>query len=345
MKALCFTGYGGADVLSVKSIARPFIEQADEVLIQVHAAGLNPIDQLRVKGDLALFYPEAHDTSVLGYDVAGVIKEVGETAKQSLKVGDEVYVRLKEMKHGGIAEYVVSSIAEVAKKPMNLSFTEAAALPLAGLTALQALRRAELKPGNKVLITGGAGGVGSLAIQIAKKMLKADYVCTTASPGSGTEICRQVGADRVIDYRSEKIEQCLAGEDFDVIFDTTNEASKVADLLKSGGKVVSIAGAPTIEEIRKMAPKPRLLVRILMFCLRNRGAEKAAKKAGGTWEYIFMKPSAHDLNEITPFVEAGEIKPLIDTEAGSLEDFKLAVDKLWSGRSKGKCVIRTTAAN
>jgi len=245
------------------------------------------------------------------------------------------------MKYGALAEYVVCSVLEVAKKPANISFSEAASVPLVGLTALQSLRLGGVKEGSKVFIPGGAGGVGSLAIQIAKKIFKASHVCTTASPGAGFDICKKAGADRIIDYRSEDFEKVLAGEDFDMAFDTMNQAAQMGGLLKKGGKIISISGTPSIESIEKgVNSSPPLVVKIFMFLGRNRKAEKAAKKAGGTWEYIFMHPSGKDLTEIATYLENGEIKAVIDTEAASLDDFKVAVDKLWSGRAKGKCVIK-----
>lgn len=340
MKAVCFSSFGKtSDALAVKSIPKPFVESPNEVLIKVHACALNPIDKIRLSGGLALIKPEEYDTSVLGYDVAGTIEGVGEESSKSYSVGDEVYVRLAGMKYGAMAEYVVCTTAEVAKKPSNISFTEAASIPLAGLTALQALRRGGVKEGSKVFIPGGAGGVGSLAIQIAKKMLKASHVCTTASPGVGMDVCKKAGADRVIDYRSENFEEILAGEDFDMAFDTMNQAADFGVLLKKGGKVISISGNPTIEALSANG-KQSLVVRAFMFMSRNRKAEKAALNAGGTWEYIFMTPDGKDLAEIAKYVESGDIVPVIDTEAPSLDEFNVAVDKLFSGRSKGKCVVK-----
>jgi alcohol dehydrogenase len=342
MKAVCFTAYGkDTSALSVQVIPKPIVENPDEVLIKVHASALNPIDMLRVSGDMALVLPEAYHTSVLGYDAAGVIEEVGAEAGKTYKVGDEVFVRVNSpMKYGACAEYTVSCTDEIAKKPSNISFSEAASIPLAGLTALQVLRKGGVKEGSKVFITGGAGGVGSLAIQIAKKILKASYVCTTASPGVGTEICQKAGADRIIDYRSENYEEVLAGEDFDMAFDSTNEASKMGTLLKKGGKIISIAGTPTIEAIKLINPNPSMVLQFFLFLTKNRPALKAAKTAGGSWEYVFLNPNGKDLAEIAGYVQKGDIVPVIDTEAESIDDFMKAVDKLYSGRSKGKCVIK-----
>jgi len=340
MKAVCFTAFGDSDALSVQTIPKPHAAEANQVVVKVHACALNPIDKIRLSGGLSKMRAEQYATSVIGYDVAGVVVETGEEAAKSFKVDDEVFVRLDAMQFGALAEYVVCTVAEIGKKPKNISFSEAAAIPLAGLTALQALRKGGVKEGSKVFIPGGAGGVGSLAIQIAKKMLKASYVCTTASPGKGTEICTEAGADRVIDYRSEDFETVLAGEDFDMAFDTMNQGAQMGDLLKEGGKIVSISGSPSIEAIKSIMENPPMIVKFFMFTTRNRKAEKAATKKGGTWDYIFMKPNGEDLNEIATYLESGDIKAVIDTEAPSLDEFKVAVDKLWSGRSKGKCVIK-----
>lgn len=341
MKAVCFTSFGKTpDALSVKEIPKPFLELKGEVLIKIHACALNPIDKLRLAGLISLINPEKYDTSVLGYDVAGTVEEVGEEASESYSVGDEVYVRLDCMKYGAMAEYAVCTTAEIAKKPSNLSFVDAASIPLAGLTALQALRRGGVKEGSKVFIPGGAGGVGSLAIQIAKTMLGASHVCTTASPGAGMDVCKKAGADRIVDYRSENVAEVLAGEDFDMCFDTMNQAVEFVKLIKKGGKVISISGNPTIEAVTEASGKQSLLVRTAFFLMRNRAAEKAIKKAGGSWEYIFMRPMGKDLAEIAKYVESGDIVPVIDTVAPSLDEFKVAVEKLFSGRSKGKCVVK-----
>mmetsp|Transcript_7866 Transcript_7866/g.16208 ORF Transcript_7866/g.16208 Transcript_7866/m.16208 type:complete len:362 (-) Transcript_7866:147-1232(-) len=345
MKAVCFSAFGKdpKEALELKTIPKPFLKESDEdkVLVKVYACALNPIDKIRLSGGLSTLLPEAYADNVLGYDVSGVVEETTRGNKK-FSVGDEVFVRLSEMSYGALSEYVVCGNAEVGTKPKSLSFVQAAAVPLAGLTALQALRKAGVTKGSKVLIPAGSGGVGSLGIQIAKKVLGASYVATTASPGRGTEICTEMGADRVVDYRSETLEEVLAGEDFDAIFDTTDEGHKIGPLLKKGGKVVSIAGAPTIEAITHMGggKSPGMMVRFLMFMIRNRKAEKAAKGAGGTWDYIFMKPDGEALDELAKYLEDGSIAPVIDTEAVGLENYSTAVEKLWSGRSKGKCVIK-----
>jgi NADPH:quinone reductase-like Zn-dependent oxidoreductase len=324
MKAVCFTDYGrDSDALSVKTIPKPFISASDEVLIKVHAAALNPVDKYRLAG--AFSFLDKYNTNVFAYDISGVVEKVGDEASKSFKVGDEVYACIAGMglnvdvKYGAVAEYVTCPmISMLGKKPSNLSFSEAASIPLAGLTALQALRKGGVKEGSKVFIPAGSGGVGSLAIQIAKKMLKAGHVCTTASPGIGTEICTKAGADRIVDYRAEDFGKVLQGEDFDMIFDTMNEIPKMRGLLKKGGKIISITGNANANGI----------------------ATSIVKEVDGTWQFIHMDPSGKDLDEMGTYIKSGDIVPFIDTEAESLEDFKVAIDKLFSGRSKGKCVIK-----
>lgn len=342
MKAVCFTKYGPTvDALSVETtVPKPFISAPDEILVKVHAAALNPIDKYRVAGQLAMIFPEKYDTTVLGYDVSGVVEEVGENVT-NFKPGDAVYARIDAptVKYGTLAEYVVDNQDSFGIKPSNISFSQAAAVPLAGLTALQALRKGGVTKGSKVFIAGGAGGVGSLAIQIAKTMLGASFVATTASPGAGTELCKKIGADQVIDYRSQDFEKELAGQDFDMAFDTCDEGSRMGSMLKKGGKIVSISGNPSIEAIQSIT-SPSMVVRFFMWMSRNRAAERAATSKEGTWDYIFMNPSGKDLNEMAEHLKSGAMEVVIDTEAPSLEEFKVAAEKLWSGKSKGKCVIK-----
>jgi alcohol dehydrogenase len=344
MRAVCFTKFGPKvepTLVVCPTIPKPSITSPSEILVAVHAASLNPIDKIRVQGGLAMLMPEAYDQSVLGYDVSGVVKEVG-TQASKFKVGDEVFARLdtKGMKFGALAEYVVDDESSFGFKPSNISFSEAAAIPLAGLTALQALRRGGVTKGSKVFIAGGAGGVGSLAIQIAKTMLGASFVCTTASAGAGVDLCLKLGADRVIDYKSEEFGTVLNGKDFDMAFDTCNQAIRMGRIIKRGGKIVSISGVPSIEAIADAMGPPNFVVRLSLFLNRNRAAVRAATSKAGTWEYIFMKPSGQDLDDIAVHLKSGAIQAVIDTEAPSLEEFKSAAEMLWSGHSKGKCVIK-----
>ena len=291
MKAVCFSKFGptvdSALELST-NIPKPFISSPSEILIRVHVAALNPHDKWRVQGRAAIMKPEDYDQSILGQDVAGIVQEVG-TDVQKFKVGDEIYAYLYTPKYGCLAEYVVGDANFFGFKPSNVSFSEAAAVPVAGLTALQALRHGGVAKGSKVFIASGTGGVGSLAIQIAKTMLDASYVCTTASAGAGAELCQKLGADRVIDYKSEDFSKVLEGEDFNMAFDTCDEGSRMGGLLKQGGKIISISGMPSIGAIADKVGPPRWIIQIIWFLMRNRAAERAAASKGGTWECTFSR--------------------------------------------------------
>lgn len=342
MKAVCFStsAFGGTEALSVKTVPKPAVEKPSEVLIKVYAASLNPIDKYRLSGGLKFVIPETRDECVLGYDVSGVVEEVGGDVTE-FAVGDEVFVRLSGMKYGALAEFVVCEPFELAKKPKNLSHVEAASVPLAGLTALQALRKGGVTKGSKVFIPAGSGGVGSLAIQIAKKLLGASYVCTTASPGKGTEICKTAGADRIVNYREEKFDEVLKDEGFDMAFDTTDEAGRMGGILKEGGKIVSIAGTPTPEAVESIdGTPPNMILRFFLWMGRNKAGMEIAASGKVTWDYIFMHPSGSELAEIAKKLEDGSIVPVIDTVSDSLDGYSTAVEKLFSGRAKGKCVVK-----
>lgn len=335
MKAVVFEKYGLNELKISESVPKSAVRKPTDVLIKVHAAAINPIDKIRLTGGLKQVSPEVTWPALWGYDASGVVEQVGEEVTK-LKVGDEVYVRLTSKAEGSLSEYCVEHVDKVALKPKNASFEEAAAMPLAAVTAMQAFERLGIKQGDKVFISGGAGGVGTFAIQIAKNVYKA-HVATTASAGEKTDLVKSLGADVVVDYRSEKFEQVL--KDYDFGFDTTNESHKICEILKKGGKVVTIAGSPSIDEMNNKFGQQGLLVRFFMFVIKNRKAESAAKKHGVDWSYLFLSPNAGDLETLASWTEENKVKSVLDM-AVPFESFQQAVDKLVSGRAKGKCVIR-----
>merc|ERR1712224_432352 len=213
---------------------------------------------------------------------------------------------------------------------------EAAAMPLAAVTAMQAFKRLGLKEGDKIAITGGAGGVGTYAIQIAKHVFKA-HVATTASAGEKFELVKSLGADVVVDYRSEKFEN--VPKDYDYGFDTVNESDRLCEVVKKGGKVVTIAGSPSIDEMTNKFGPQILPVRLYMWYIKNHKAQSAASKNGVDWSYMFLSPNASDLETLAGWVEDGKVKSVLDM-AVPFESFQQAVDRLVSGRAKGKCVIK-----
>ncbi|HEX4420826.1 MAG TPA: NADP-dependent oxidoreductase [Kofleriaceae bacterium] len=327
MKALVATRYGGPEALDI--IERPEPEVgARDVLIAVKAASLNPVDFKIREGKLKLVLPLKLPI-VLGCDVAGVVERVG-AAVSKFQVGDEVFVRLEKGRMGGLAERAVAGEDVVAKKPAGTSFEEAAAVPLAGLTALQALREAAgLTEGQRVLIHAGAGGVGTLAIQIAK--ILGLYVATTTS-SRNIEFVKQLGADAVVNYtKHEPLPRQL-----DAVFDTLGGASELASLaaVKRGGTVVGISGLPDLAFARAHMPGFTRPV-IWLATLRRR---HAAAKAGARFVYWFMRPDGAQLAELAGWIEAGRLKPVVE-RSYAFADVRDAFADLERGRARGKIVV------
>jgi len=243
VKAIVINQYGDKNELKEEELEKPE-PKVDEVLIEIHAAAVNPIDwKLRygyLEDKFAFDFP-----IVLGWDAAGIVTEVGGNVS-SFKEGDRVFVRPELTNRGTYAEYTTAKADLIAEIPENISFEEAAAVPLAGLTAYQCLVDVgKLESGNKVLIHAGAGGVGSFGIQIAKNM--GAYVATTGST-KNVEFLKSLGADEVIDYTKDDFSQIL--EDYDLVIDTLGGEiqDKSLNILKKGGKLVSIVGEPDQEK-------------------------------------------------------------------------------------------------
>lgn len=241
MRAIIINQYGGPEELQMANIARPSIAQ-DEVLVAVQSTSINPIDWKARQGLLKGMF-DWQMPVVLGWDVAGTIVKIGE-AVTKFKVGDEVFARpdiYADGRRGTYAEYAAVKEDKLALKPASLSFEQAAALPLAGLTAYQVIHdQLKIQAGEKVLIQAGAGGVGLNAIQIAKYL--GAEVATTASPNHHA-LLKQIGADHVIDYHTTAIQDALT--DYDAVFDTIDAIDEGLAILKPTGRLVTIAGQPT----------------------------------------------------------------------------------------------------
>jgi len=325
MKALQLIKYGEIkDSLAFNEISKPPVQSKD-VLIEVKAAAINPIDKSIIAGNLQGLLPIPLPSS-MAYDVSGIVLETGDEVS-NFEIGDLVYSRVPQEQMGTLAEYVSVNSAAVSKKPGNISFAEAASIPLAGLTALQSLENAGIKENDKVLIHAGSGGVGSFAIQYAKT--KGAYVYTTTST-SNVQWVKELGADRVIDYKTEDYKSIV--KDADIVFDTLgqNYTAEAFEVIKKGGKVVSVVG-PMDEESAKMFGMndyklPAELARL--------SADHEA-----LYKFIFMHPNGSHLEEIKSLIEDEKIKPIIDT----IYPFSKSIDALVhlaSGRAKGKIVIQ-----
>lgn len=325
MKALQLVKYGEIkDSLAFNEVSKPTF-QASDVLIEVKAAAINPIDKSIVLGNLQGLLPIPLPSSI-AYDVSGTVVEIGNEVT-NFKIGDLVYSRVPQEQMGTIAEYVAVSSAAVSKKPGNLSFEEAAGIPLAGLTALQSLEYAGIKKDDKVLIHAGSGGVGSFAIQYAKS--KGAYVYTTTST-SNVQWVKDLGADRVIDYKKQDYKTIV--KDADIVFDTLGQhyTSEAFEVVKQGGKVVSVVG-PMDEASAKMFG-------MLEYKLPEAIA-KLSNDKNAEYKFIFMHPNGGHLNEIKSLMEDGKIKPIVD-KVYQFDESIAAFEHLATGRAKGKIIIK-----
>lgn len=331
MKAIVLTGYGKTEeVVELRELPDPEFGPND-VLIDVHAASVNPIDfkvqQGAMKSIRKLSFP-----AVMGFDVSGVVQAVGARVSK-FKIGDAVFSRVASDRMGTFAERVASDEKYVAMKPANISHQEAAAIPLVALTTWQALfDRAGLKAGQKVLIHAGAGGIGTQAIQIAKQA--GAFVATTTSTGN-VDLVKSLGADLVVDYKKQPFDEVIKG--YDVVFETLggDNQKRSFGVLKPGGKLVSVVGVPKPEWARRQK-LPFFMPWI--FAFMNRDNDALGKKFQVSWDTVLMEPSGEQLATIGQWVTDGKLKPVID-KVFPLAETKQALLYSQSGRAKGKIVI------
>ncbi len=304
MKAAVFTAYAGP--VEIADVPAPALAP-DSALVNVHAASLNPIDNIvragYVKEMIPLTFPH-----VMGYDVSGIITAIGADVT-GFKVGDAVFARAHQEDAGALAEVARVKASALALKPTNISHIEAASIPLTGLTAWQALvDKAGLKDGQKVLIHAGSGGVGTLAIQIAKDL--GAFVATTVS-ARNADLVTSLGADVVIDYKQQDFTDIIS--DYDVVFDMSGGEvmENSFKVLKKGGHLVSIKGQDT---------------------------DGLAQTYGVSFDWFFMEPNGAQLTKLAEMTTKGTLKPVIDSTF-VFADVAKAYDKLDEGHAVGKIVI------
>ena len=355
MNSISFSKYGKPSELKKTNVAYPHgFDASNNIVIKVHAAAVNPVDKGLLSGDYKMVIPVASFPHVISYDVAGVVEEADLEGKFS--VGQPVFARLfgspqdgkkTPWYRGAMAEYCVADTSNVVLKPENLSFEEAASIPLVGLMALQVLKSSGLKEGDSIFISGGAGGVGTMAIQLAKHVFKAGRIVTTASKGEKANMCTALGADEVIDYKSTKFDEVLGKSDeskFDVCFDTTGESLQMSEVVNDGGRIVTIAGMATLEELRRVGGTAWILKLFVKKRLKRK-EYKAAHSKNADWSYLFLSPSQDDLSTLAKHLESGAIKPVLDGvwDFHSEDDedgWQGAFNRSFSGRAKGKCVVK-----
>ena len=304
----------------------------DDVLVQIHAAGVNLLDSKIRNGEFKLILPY-RPPFVLGHDVAGVVLRVGARVKR-FKPGDEVYARPADRRIGTFAELISVQEKDLAVKPKNLTMEEAASIPLVGLTAWQALvDRGQLKQGQKVFIQAGSGGVGTFAIQLAKHL--GATVATTTST-SNIELVRSLGADIIVDYKREEFESKLS--DYDLVLHSQDGKAldKSLRVLRAGGRLISISGPPD-PDFAKEIGAPWFVM--LFARLSSSGTRRSARRLNTTFSFLFMKASGDQLREISALLEAGAVRPVVDKVFPFLSTNE-ALAYVETGRARGKVVIR-----
>lgn len=303
-----------------------------EVLTEIHAASINPVDFKIRDGKVKLLLAYKMPL-ILGNDFSGVVTKVGAKVTQ-FKVGDAIYGRPRKNKIGTFAEYIAVHEDDIALKPKNLSFEEAASIPLVGLTSYQALHNIlQVQKGTKVLIHAGAGGVGTFAIQLAKIM--GAYVATTASE-AGADLVKSLGVDEVINYKTEQFQDRL--QDYDGVFDTLGGESLETSfqIVKNNGKIVSVSGLPNARFAKKYGSS---FIKSILFSAASYKLTKLEKKHNVQYTFLFMEPSGNQLRIIADFIESGKIKPVID-RVFPFEDAQKAMEYSEEGRAKGKIVLK-----
>ena len=333
MKAFIVDRYTKKGTLRLGEVAEPALRD-DDVLVQVHAAGINLLDSKIRNGEFKLILPYRLPL-ILGHDVAGVVVRIGKRARQ-FKPGDEVYGRPRDGRVGTFAEFIAVNEADLALKPKNLTMEEAASIPLVALTAWQVLvDKAKLQRGQKVLIHAGSGGVGTLAIQLAKHL--GAMVATTTST-TNVDLVKSLGADIVIDYKKEDFDKALSGYDVVVNSLGTDTLEKSLNVLKPGGRLISISGPPDVDFAREKQLNGflRQVMRLLSFGIRTK-----AKRRRVSYSFLFMKADGAQLREIGALIDYGLIRPVVD-RVFPFESTNEAMAYIESGRAKGKVVVKVS---
>ncbi|MGH1295552.1 NADP-dependent oxidoreductase [Bacillus pretiosus] len=330
MKAMIIDKYGKVP-MRMAEVPTPEINEY-EVLAEIHAASINPID-FKIRDGKVKMLLKYEMPLILGNDFSGVIVKVGSKVTR-FKVGDEIYARPRKNKIGTFAEYIAIHEDDIALKPENLSFEEAASIPLVGLTSYQALHDImQLQKGQKILIHAGSGGVGTFAIQLAKIM--GATVTTTASE-AGANLVKSLGADEIVNYKTENFEEIL--KDYDAVFDTIGGTTleKSFNIIKSGGNIVSVSGMPNARFGKEFGSG---FFKTLLFSLASKKITALEKKHNAQYSFLFMKPSGDQLRIIANYIEVGKIKPVID-RVFPFEDAQKAMEYSEAGRAKGKIIVK-----
>jgi len=331
MKAFILDSYSKGKPLRFGDLPRPTLKDTD-VLVEIHAASVNPIDNKIRSGEFKLILPFKLPLA-LGSDLAGVVVEVGPKVK-AFKPGDEVFANPNSAAPGTFAEYMAVSEADLALKPESLTMKEAASVPLVALTAWQALHDvAKTKQGDKVFIQAGSGGVGVFAIQLAKHL--GATVATTAGAASA-DLVKGLGADIVIDYRSADFAEVLSGYDFVLNSQDAATLKKSIGILKPGGRVTSISGPPDPAFAKALGANWFIQQVMRLISAKARGQ---AKRQSVDYSFLFMQANGAQLAQIAALIDAGSLRTVVD-KVFPFAETNQALAYVETGRAKGKVVIK-----
>lgn len=304
---------------------------ADDLLVRINATAINLLDGKIRDGEFKIFLPY-RPPFILGHDMAGTVVRVGANVR-GFTAGDAVFARPRDHRIGTFAEFIAVDQADVALKPASLTMEEAASIPLVGLTAWQALVEVgKVKPGMKVFIQAGSGGVGTIAIQLAKHL--GATVATTTS-AANADLVRRLGADVVIDYKTQDFEQVLSGYDLVLNSQDPKTLAKSLNVLRPGGQLISISGPPDVPFAKALRLNP--LLRLVMRLL-SRGVLKKANARGIGYSFLFMRADGAQLAEIAKLIDAGVIRPVVD-KVFPFDQTPAALAHVETGRARGKVVV------
>ncbi|ERG66804.1 NADP-dependent oxidoreductase [Exiguobacterium chiriqhucha] len=331
MKAAQISKYSKTIEAQVNEVPVPDI-QDNEILIQVKAAAINPLEMLIMTGSVKLIQDYAFSLTI-GNELAGVVEQVGKLVT-GYSVGDDVYTRLPIEKIGAIAEYVAVDISAIARMPKNLTYEEAAAVALTGLTAYQGLHEElNVKSGQSVFIPGGSGSFGQMAVPLAKSLGLTVIVSGNAESRDRT---LKLGADRYLDYTTEHYEDVLKNVDY--VIDTLGptEFKKELSILKRGGRLLSLRTGPN----KRFAQDRQFpFWKQTLFSMAGAKYDRMAKKHDVEYRFIFVRANGTQLKEITSIVEANEVVPALHPKRFTIDEVNEALQVVATGRPKGKVII------
>jgi NADPH:quinone reductase-like Zn-dependent oxidoreductase len=331
MKAFIINKYSKTEKLQLSEVAHSLVND-NEVLVQIYASSVNQLDTKLKSGEFKLILPYKFPL-ILGHDVAGIVTKVGSKVSR-FKVGDEVFARPRDFSIGTFAEYIAINENDLAIKPKNISMEAAASIPLVALTVWQAfVEKANLQKGQKVFIQAGSGGVGTFAIQLAKYL--GATVATTTSVNN-FDLVKRLGADVVIDYKTQDFETIL--KDYDLVLHSQDEKTleKSLTILKPNGKIISISGPPDVAYANDFGLPwfMKIAMRLLSYKIKQK-----AKKLNVDYSFLFMQANGKQLSEIGKLIEANSIRPVVD-KVFPFAELNEAMSYVSSGRAKGKVVIK-----